>query len=408
MDVPFVLAAGKPDTSAGTAQRETPIPHGEESSCGGWKQGLPEEADRIEPKNPNFDCPRIPILIDGKEVLALIDTGSQVTMISESTFNKLFGSMKEGLMSAEGLLRVTAANGLEVPYFGYFETDVEVSGQVVKERGVLVKRHQPGEEEPESAILGMNVLQGLQRGTIPLPPAIQGFARVARGEPVYIPPTSVATVRATGIGNRKQGLQPTEVLAEGLRDGHHKGIMVASTLSSVYGSSFFAQVFNLSDEGVVLMPGTTIGTVQVIQREVAAPGHVSGEASCNRIHVSTNPSPIPIPRERPCPVDLESAECTANERRRLDGLVKANADMFFQDDQDLGYTDRVSHQMRMQDDIPVASEEYHQRKSRKSRNISRCCLTRRLYERAAARTPLLWSSLGRRTTLSGYASTTRG
>ena len=29
--------------------------------------------------------------------------------------------------------------------------------------------------------------------------------------------------------------------------------------------------------------------------------------------------------------------------------------MFFQDDQDLGYTDRVSHQMRMQDDIPVAS-----------------------------------------------------
>ena len=55
MDVPFALGAGKPDTSAGTAQREMPIPHGEESSCGGWKQGLPEEADRIKPKNPNFD-----------------------------------------------------------------------------------------------------------------------------------------------------------------------------------------------------------------------------------------------------------------------------------------------------------------------------------------------------------------
>ena len=65
-------------------------------------------------------------------------------MISESTFDKLSGSMKEGLKSAEGLLRVTAANGLEVPYVGYFEADVEVSGQVVKERGVLVKRHQPG------------------------------------------------------------------------------------------------------------------------------------------------------------------------------------------------------------------------------------------------------------------------
>ena len=201
----------------------------------------------------------------------------------------------------------------------------------------------------------MNVLQGLQRGTILLPPAIEGFTRVARGEPVYIPPRSVATVRDTGIGNRKQGLQPTEVLVEGLRDGHHKGIMVASTLSSVHGSSFFTQVLNISDKGVVLRPGTTIGTVQLTQREVAAPGHVSVEASCNRIHVSTNPSPIPMPRERPCPVDLEGAECTASERHRLEGLVKANANMFFQDDQDLGYTDRVSHQMRMQDDIPVAS-----------------------------------------------------
>ena len=55
MDVPFALVAGKSDTSAGTAQREMPIPHGEELSCGGWKQGLPEVADRIEPKNPNFD-----------------------------------------------------------------------------------------------------------------------------------------------------------------------------------------------------------------------------------------------------------------------------------------------------------------------------------------------------------------
>ena len=67
------------------------------------------------------------------------------------------------------------------------------------------------------------------------------------------------------------------------------------------------QVLNISDEGVVLRPGTMIRTVQLIHREVAAPGHMSVEASCNRIHVSTNPFPIPMPRERPCPVDLEGA-----------------------------------------------------------------------------------------------------
>lgn len=300
--------------------------------------------------------PRILIKINGKEVLALIDTGSQVTMISESIFYQLFGGVEQGLKSAKDLLRVTAANGLEVPYVGYFEADVEVSGQVVKDRGILVKRQQPSSTggEPDSVILGMNVLQGLQRGTLPLPPAIQGFARVARGKSTYIPPRSVATVRATGLGNRKGTQQPSEVLVEALHDGHLKGLMVASTLSSVQGSSFFAQVVNISDEGVVLRPGTTIGTVQLIQGEMPR-GQVTVEASCNSIHVSTNPSPMTRPSERRCPVDLGGVECTASEKRRLESLVMANADLFCQDDQDLGYTERVSHSINLRDNVPVAS-----------------------------------------------------
>ena len=178
--------------------------------------------------------PRIPIKINGMEVLALIDMGSQITMISESIFNQLFGSVKQGLKSASDLLRVMAANGLEVPYVRYFEADVEVSGQVVTDRGILVKRQQPSStsEEPESAILGVNILQGLQRGTLPLPPAIHGFAWVARGKSMYILPRPVTTVRprATGLGNRKEGQQPSEVLVEALHVGHLKGLMVASVL----------------------------------------------------------------------------------------------------------------------------------------------------------------------------------
>ncbi|KAL8624895.1 hypothetical protein ACOMHN_016191 [Nucella lapillus] len=279
--------------------------------------------------------------------------------MGEDTYRRLYRASDQGFISSQSVLRVTAANGLEVPYVGYFEADVEVGGQVVKERGVLVRKNCPtpvGCPGPEPVIIGMNVLRDLRPGALPisLPPVIHGFARVAGGEPAYIPPRSISAVRATGIGNRRASNQPVEVLIEANPDGLSGGLMVASTLSSVRGSSFLVQVINMSDEAAVLRPGTRLGTVQVTQGEVV-PSGVSVEASCNRLHVSTQASVTTTSGPRKCPVDLEGVNCTQSERRQLENLIMANADMFFQDDQDLGYTDQVSHQINLQDNIPVAS-----------------------------------------------------
>ncbi|KAL8580634.1 hypothetical protein ACOMHN_043450 [Nucella lapillus] len=56
-----------------------------------------------------------------------------------------------------------------------------------------------------------------------------------------------------------------------------------------------------------------------------------------------------------CPVDLQHVDCTAEQKAQLERLVLANRDLFCSDDDDLGYTEKVMHRMRLKDDVPVAS-----------------------------------------------------
>ena len=131
-----------------------------------------------------------------------------------------------------------------------------------------------------------------------------------------------------------------------------KDLMVVSTLSSVLESSFVVTVANISDEGIVLRPGMVTGTDHLILGQVVR-GCMSVEASRNRIHVSVDLSPTTS--KRCCLVDLEGLKCTASEKCRLDSLVMASTDMFFQDNQDPGYTEQISHTMTLQDNVPVNS-----------------------------------------------------
>lgn len=55
--------------------------------------------------------------VDGKKCKALLDTGSQVTSISESFFKQHLGG--RAIQSAGNFLKVAGATGWEVPSFGY-------------------------------------------------------------------------------------------------------------------------------------------------------------------------------------------------------------------------------------------------------------------------------------------------
>lgn len=301
------------------------------------------------------DSPTTLIKIAGKEVNALLDTGSQVSMVPESTFKRLFRPTEQPMSSANNWLKITAANGLTIPYLGYFEADVEVMGCTIRNRGILVRDDSASDSPREGpVILGMNTLRELDLG--PKQSVLQGIARVAGRDPVFIPPRASVSVRATGVGNRKKHQQVREVLVESLPSGCEKGLLVPSTLSVVEGNSFWVQVVNVTEEGVTLHPRTRLGTVQLIEEEIV-PEKVSVKVSCNRIVVSASSTSSEVDgiKSATCPVDLKDASCSSDERQQLENFVKTNADMFSNDEDDLGYTARMPHSINLRDDEPVAS-----------------------------------------------------
>ena len=81
--------------------------------------------------------------LGGVYVRCLLDSGSQVSTITESFFNKRFRPRRSELLDTNQWLTLTAANGLGIPYIGYLELDFEAKGVTIPKRSILVLRDPP-------------------------------------------------------------------------------------------------------------------------------------------------------------------------------------------------------------------------------------------------------------------------
>lgn len=99
-------------------------------------------------------CPLVELKVDGTPVQCLVDTGSQVTIFTESLCKKLFKN-KPVEVGDVSWLTLRAANGLDIPYVGYILADFEVKEASVPTRGIVIVRD--GCLGTNQALLGMNV-----------------------------------------------------------------------------------------------------------------------------------------------------------------------------------------------------------------------------------------------------------
>lgn len=96
----------------------------------------------------------------GVKVPCLIDTGSMVSTITESHFCQHFEPWAQERLKMCNWLKLTAANGLSIPYLGYLELNVELCGKVIQNCGILVVRDPPDNTPSQvPGVLGMNVIQ---------------------------------------------------------------------------------------------------------------------------------------------------------------------------------------------------------------------------------------------------------
>ena len=114
-------------------------------------------------------CPEITMIIKGQKVRALLDMGSQVTLMNESYFvqniQQLLPTVDKDHLNAHKLFNLKGVEDGCVPLTKYFSVDIQVGGRLVHDIDVLVKKDNipltdsKGRSTRTPAILGCNLIR---------------------------------------------------------------------------------------------------------------------------------------------------------------------------------------------------------------------------------------------------------
>ena len=88
-------------------------------------------------------CPEIEIQIKNNSPKSLLDSGSMVTLVTESYFEEnikpLITNAKSGVSEAHSLFNLQGAGENHIPLSQYFTCDITIGGMTIPEVGILVK-----------------------------------------------------------------------------------------------------------------------------------------------------------------------------------------------------------------------------------------------------------------------------
>ena len=233
------------------------------------------------------ECPVATVRLGGIDVSCLLDSGSEVSTITEEFFNEHFRPQGKTLLPTGDWLRLTAANGLEIPYVGYLELDVEALGVMIPQRGILVVKSPASQEarqrkKKNPGLIGMNIITQLHEpfkngkaetssgwskvlritsNTQSI--SVRGFAKVAGKSQIRVPAGSVSVLRINGW----QGPQTstTAALVEPLHGQVPGNLVVINTLTHVNNGQLHVRVANITDGDVWLQAHTRIEILHEIR-----------------------------------------------------------------------------------------------------------------------------------------------
>ena len=200
--------------------------------------------------------PTITAKLGGVKVDLVVDSGSQVSLICEDFFKKYLQDRTGTLKPSGSWLKITAANGLDIPYKGFAELDIEVDGVLVPRRGIVVV---PGKKmSGASGLLGTNVLQHLPNFKELLgkkTTAKAGFVRVAGRRPVLVPAQSRSCIEATCPKLEQDGL------VEPLSSPLPGDLILPAGLVNAKSGRIHIELVNITDNDVWVHPKTRIGVI---------------------------------------------------------------------------------------------------------------------------------------------------
>ncbi|XP_059360625.1 uncharacterized protein LOC132098573 [Carassius carassius] len=305
-------------------------------------------------------------------VSCLIDTGSMVSTITETCFRLRFEPWGQDRLRSCHWLQLRAANGLEIPYIGYLELDIELCGSAVPDCGVLVVRDPPGGGTDTPGILGMNVLGrcyrelfGRHGSTLFELPFVAQDSKITRAFQDCQQVTrasdrsSNAKVRGRSVCRIPGGtlkfvtatcspsLAGKAVLFEPLETGLPAGLLASPSLVQVNGGTVLVPIVNVGTIDVVLYPTTVIGKLG----EVHLVGLPSGLTEVSSVTARVASCDASVILESLDSVDLGGLSVEEQEQVRV--LLHEYQNVFSIHEGDLGCTNLLSHEIPLTDDVPV-------------------------------------------------------
>ena len=311
--------------------------------------------------------PHVKAKFGGKEINCLIDTGSMVSTMSETFFNQHLKSTCSDPVDTTSWLVVKAANGLDIPYIGYVELDVEYEGQVVPSRAILIERDIAGLAEKKRfapGCIGMNILRevpefkkifgasieaGKYSSTIEINNDKTRFARVAGTSPVIVPASSICNIPATGNKMSKH------MLLEPLTHPLPGGLLVGKALVSARSGRIEVPIINPTDFDVLLKTRTPVGTISSV--DLVEPTDVQFTVTKSEILVAPaagldqdmSPESVGWIAEH-----MDMPELCKDQERRIHEVLAKYSTVFARSEEDLGLTNVIKHHIPTVDDHPIS------------------------------------------------------
>ncbi len=315
----------------------------------------------------------------------VLDTGSQVTIINEKAFSSLCVHLGE-LRDASKWLTLRAANGSELPYIGYFVTDIEVRGKLVRDRGILVRKDNPMTVQHDAnnsicGLLGMNVVRELKEFEHLLgsmkdesKPATSKseYKPVKVSSGVSVPAWSVVEVSVKAPAG--QGTMLVEPLPEPVKGNL---VLLDGLVNVSQKKDVRVCLMNLGQSQIWLPRDTVVGTTSAVHIENDCINcDVSIEVAANEVVVDWKPSVndaiptavrnVDLAEQQGNRADSSSSvevkewmkkvalpdDLDPQVRQQVFELLHKYQHVFAQDDDDMGHTSTLKYRIHLTDDIP--------------------------------------------------------
>lgn len=321
------------------------------------------------------ECPGVEVEINGQPIPCLLDTGSQVTLMSQSLFRRHLGNVMLESGDEPRWLTLKAANGLQIPYIGYALLDFKVGGVRLPNKGVVIVNDDC--LGTERAILGMNVIAGCwhelmyglhlgeaafraqlppradrewgrafsicRQASMAPPPPFQGQVRLLKSETIAVPAESEILVWGrTSEGSPSSG---RTLLVEPLPQ-HEVDWRVGRALVTTRGGYVPVRLCNPHPYVLQIAPKTVLAELHEVsaedvqaQRVLQLQGKDAGavEVTIHAIGACNSDSSAAPP--------VLGQGLTAEQQQRANDLMDKWGTVFAQHDEDFGRTGVVQHQI---------------------------------------------------------------